>query len=53
MKIVKVEVFPVSLIKVGLDPINLLASRGMIPLSEKPGIGVEVDVSKLKKYSGM
>jgi len=31
----------------------LLASRGMIPLSEKPGIGVEVDVSKLKKYSGI
>jgi o-succinylbenzoate synthase len=31
----------------------LLASRGVIPLSKKPGIGVEVDVDKLKKYSGI
>ena len=31
----------------------LLASGGVIQLSEKPGIGVEVDVNKLKKYSGI
>ena len=33
------------------DP--FVASRGVIPLPEKPGIGVEVDLNKLKQYSEM